>query len=131
MTDDTDDRDQNRDLDQTADGDFTLYDLRVECVEMTGEDIAVCDVGDYFEVRGGEIRFPDGQGFSMYALASLLPLLPAKQRRTHSNDWMSTDMEVSGPDPNVGAIFQIERIGERTFEHDDVSGVDLDEVDEP
>jgi len=122
-TEDTPDQDQN------ADGEFTLYDLRVECVEMTGEDIAVYDVGDYFEVRGGEIRFPDGQGFSMYALASLLPLLPAKQRKTHPNDWISTDMEVSGPDPNVGAIFRIERIGERTFRHDDVSGVDLESDD--
>jgi len=123
---DTEDRNQDR----TADGEFALYDLRVECVEMTGEDIAVYDVGDYFEVRGGEIRFPDGQGFSMYALSALLPLLPAKQRKTHPNDWMSTDMEVSGPDPNVGATFRIERLEKRTFEHDEVSGVGLED-DEP
>lgn len=128
MTDTEDTRDQDRD--QDTDGEFTLYDLRVECVEITGENVTVYDVGDYFEVRGGEIQFPDGQGFSMYALSALLPLLPAKQRETHPNDWMSTDMEVSGPDPNAGGIFRIERIGRRSFDHDEVSGVDLED-DEP
>lgn len=128
MTDTEDTRDQ--DEDQDTDGEFTLYDLRVECVEITGENVTVYDVGDYFEVRGGEIQFPDGQGFSMYALSALLPLLPAKQREAHPNDWMSTDMEVSGPDPNVGATFRIERIGRRSFDHDEVSGVDLED-DEP
>ena len=32
----------------------------------------------------------------------LLPLLPAKQRDTHPNDWMTTDMEVACPDPKSG-----------------------------
>ncbi len=29
------------------------------------------------------IHLPPGQGFSIYSLAALLPLLPAKQRPTH------------------------------------------------
>jgi len=108
------------------DGTFELYDLRVECVDIEGENVASYEVGDYFEVHGEELVFPDGQGFSMYALASLLPLLPAKQRKTHPNDWMTTDTRVSGPDPNVSGVFRITRTEERTFDHDDVSGESLD-----
>jgi uncharacterized repeat protein (TIGR04076 family) len=107
------------------DDEFSLYDLHVECIEINGEDVASYDVGDSFEVHGEELVFPDGQGFSMYALSALLPLLPVKQRKTHPNDWVSTDTRVSGPDPNVSAIFRITRIGERTFRHDDVSGEPL------
>ena len=56
--------------------------------------------GDYFELQGEMLRLPPGQGFSIYSLAALLPLLPAKQRPTHPNDWMTTDAEVACPDPN-------------------------------
>lgn len=111
--------------DGAGDGEFTLYDLRVECVEINGEPVATYDVGDSFEVRGGKLVFPDGQGFSMYALSALLPLLPAKQRETHPNDWMSTDTRVAGPDPNVEGVFEITRVRKRTFRHDDVSGEPL------
>jgi uncharacterized repeat protein (TIGR04076 family) len=105
---------------------FTLYDLRVECVEITGDPVASYEVGDSFEVHGEELVFPEGQTFSMYALSSLLPLLPAKQRKTDDNDWMSTDTRVAGPDPNVGGIFEITRIGEREFSHGNVSGERLE-----
>ena len=50
--------------------------------------------------KGEMLHLPPGQGFSIYSLAALLPLLPAKQRATHPNDWMSTDAEVACPDPN-------------------------------
>ena len=43
---------------------------------------------------------PPGQGFSIYSLAAVLPLLAAKQRPTHPNDWMTTDAEIACPDPN-------------------------------
>ncbi|MFC3959594.1 TIGR04076 family protein [Halovivax cerinus] len=109
----------------TSDDAFTLYDLRVECVEITGDPVASYEVGDYFEVHGEELVFPEGQTFSMYALSSLLPLLPAKQRESADNDWMSTDARVAGPDPNVGGIFEITRIGTREFHHGDVSGEDV------
>ena len=36
------------------------------------------------------LHLPPGQGFSIYSLAAVLPLLPAKQRPTHANDWMTT-----------------------------------------
>lgn len=110
-----------------SDGSFELYDLRVECVEIRGDPVSTYDVGDYFEVHGGQLVFPEDQdGFSMYALASLIPLLPAKQRESAPNDWMTTDTRVADPDPNVGGVFEITRLEKRTFEHDDVSGEALE-----
>ena len=53
------------------------------------------------------------------------PLLPAKQRVTHPNDWMTTDAEVACPDPHCGARFRITRTGLRTFRHSEVTAVPL------
>ena len=105
---------------------FELYDLRVEVVVHDDRKIQ-CNarVGDYFEVRGEVLHFPDGQGFSMYSLAAVLPLLPAKQRATDPADWMSTDAEVACPDPQCPTRFRITRLGKRTFRHSDTTAVPL------
>ncbi len=109
-----------------TDDSFELYDLRVEVIAPAGARI-LCNarVGDSFEVRGEMLHFPPGQGFSMYSLAALLPLLPAKQRMTHANDWMSTDAEVACPDPNCPTRFRITRLGKRVFRHGDTTAVAL------
>ena len=109
---------------------FTLYDLRVEVVECRGE--MVCDhrIGDYFELSGENLSLPDGQTFPIYPLAALLPLLPAKQRETGPNDWMTTDMEIACPDPHCGGLFRITRTGRRTFRHGEVTTVPLPPRDE-
>lgn len=104
---------------------FTLYDLRVEVVEGRGQMVCNHRIGDYFELSGENLTLPPGQSFSVYALASLLPLLPAKQRQTDPNDWMTTDSEVACPDPHCGAVFRISRVGRRTFHHGDVTAVPL------
>lgn len=108
---------------------FTLWDLKVEVV--AGESGMVCNhqVGDFFELSGEDLTLPPGQSFPIYPLAALLPLLPAKQRETDPNDWMTTDTEVACPDPNCGARFRIMRTGRRTFRHDDVTRVPLPEQD--
>ena len=105
---------------------FELYDLRVEVVAPPGTKI-LCNAraGDWFEVRGELLHFPAGQPFSMYSLAALLPLLPAKQRPTHPNDWMSTDAEVACPDPHCPTRFRITRLGLRRFSHADTTAVPL------
>jgi uncharacterized repeat protein (TIGR04076 family) len=108
----------------TADS-FELYDLRVEVVRCEGKMVCSHTVGDYFEVHGENLVFPEKNSFSMYALAAIIPLLPAKQRETHKNDWMTTDMEIACPDPHCGAIFKITRIGKRAFKHSEVSAVSL------
>lgn len=104
---------------------FDLYDLRIEVSRCDGEMVCSHTIGDHFEVRGENISMPSGQGFSLYALAALLPLIPAKQRDTAPNDWMTTDAEVRCPDPHCGAIFTFTRIGRTTFRHSDVSAVPL------
>lgn len=105
---------------------FELYDLRIEVV--AGDRPMVCNhqVGDYFELSGENLRFPEGQTFPLYPLAALLPLLPAKQRETAPADWMTTDMEVACPDPFCGARFRIMRTGKTIFRHGDVTVVPLD-----
>ena len=104
---------------------FKLYDLRVEVVQGDREMICNHKVGDYFELHGENLSLPPGQTFPIYPLAALLPLLPAKQRRTEANDWMTTDTDIACPDPHCGGIFRITRIGESTFRHGDVTAVPL------
>lgn len=96
---------------------FDLYDLKVEVVE--GDKPFVCShhVGDYFLVQGENLVFPQGTSFSMYALAALLPMLPAKQRPLQSADWMLSDALIACPDPNCGARFKITRVAKRTLNH--------------
>ena len=104
---------------------FTLYDLRVEVVEGRGAMVCNHKIGDFFELSGEELSLPPGQTFSIYALAALLPLLPAKQRQTDANDWMTTDTEIACRDPHCGALFRISRVRERTFRHSEVTVVPL------
>jgi uncharacterized repeat protein (TIGR04076 family) len=107
---------------------FELYDLRVEVVAPAGTRIyCSAKLGDYFELHGESLHLPPGQGFSIYSLASLLPLLPAKQRPTDPNDWMTTDAEVACPDPNCPSRFRITRTGKRRFSHAETTAVPLDD----
>lgn len=108
------------------DDSFELFDLRVEVTAPEGGAIYCgARVGDYFEMRGEMLHLPAGQGFSIYSLAALLPLLPAKQRPTHKNDWMTTDAEVACPDPNCSSRFRITRTGLRRFSHAETTAVPL------
>jgi uncharacterized repeat protein (TIGR04076 family) len=104
---------------------FTLFDLRVEVVATDRPMVCNHQVGDWFELSGENLRFPPGQTFPLYPLAALLPLLPAKQRPTHPNDWMTTDAEIACPDPHCGGRFRITRIGSSTFRHADTTVVPL------
>jgi uncharacterized repeat protein (TIGR04076 family) len=108
------------------DAGFELYDLRVEVVGPPGRPIYCgARIGDYFELHGEMLKLPSGQGFSMYSLAAVLPLLPAKQRVTDSHDWMSTDAEVACPDPNCPTRLRITRVAKRYFRRADVTAVAL------
>ena len=103
---------------EKRDDTFELFDLHVEVVADEGARIYCgAKVGDHFELRGEMLHLPPGQGFSIYSLAALLPLLPAKQRPTHANDWMTSDAEVACPDPNCSTRFRIRRLGLRKFSH--------------
>ncbi len=96
---------------------FELYDLRVEVIAPPGAKL-LCGAkpGDWFELRGEMLYLPPGQGFSIYSLAALMLLLPAKQRVLDPYDWMFSDAEVACPDPNCPSRFKITRVGKRRFE---------------
>lgn len=105
---------------------FELYDLRVEVVGPRGAKIYCgAKLGDFFELHGEMLHLPPGQGFSIYSLAAVLPLLAAKQRVSDPNDWMSTDAEVACPDPNCPTRLRITRTGRRSFRRADVTAVAL------
>jgi len=115
-------------LHASADAGFDLYDLRVEVIGPPDKQIYCgAKIGDYFDLRGEMLILPPGQGFSIYSLAALLPLLPAKQRLSHPNDWMSTDADVACPDPNCPTRFRIKRTGIRHFRRSEVTAVPLHE----
>jgi uncharacterized repeat protein (TIGR04076 family) len=101
---------------------FELYDLRVEVVAPEGAKLwCSAQPGDHFELRGENLYLPEGQGFSIYSLAAVLPLLAAKQRVTDANDWMTSDAEVACPDPNCPSRLRITRIGKRLFNRADTT----------
>ena len=111
-----------------ANDEFELWDLRIEVTGNPQEMVCNHTVGDYFELSGENLSFPTGQPFSVYALAAILPLLPAKQRMTHANDWMTTDAEIACPDPHCEARFKITRTGKTTFRHSETTVVPLPRV---
>ena len=92
-----------------ADDEFELYDLKVEW--MAGDKRCWCGAkeGDHFYLRGEHIEMGPGVKWSIYTMSILLPLLPAKQRMTDANDWMTTDTDVACLDPNCGSRFRISR----------------------
>ncbi|KAK0391651.1 hypothetical protein NLU13_1150 [Sarocladium strictum] len=110
-----------------SDESFQLYDLRVEVVCPPGERI-MCGAkeGDHFMLQGEMLTLPPGQGMSIYSIASILPLLAAKQRPTHKNDWMTTDALIACPDPYCKSQLKITRTNLRTFNHSETTVVGLD-----
>lgn len=87
-----------------------LHDIRVVVDRIEGRSVCGLAPGDCFTVTGSnQIRLPEGQHFCLYALAAVLPLIPAKQRALHEGDWMAQDSEVACPDPQERLIMRIER----------------------
>jgi uncharacterized repeat protein (TIGR04076 family) len=103
---------------------FELFDLRVEAVVPAGAKV-YCGArnGDYFELKGEMLTLPPKQGFSIYSLAAVLPLLAAKQRPTDPNDWMTSDAEIACPDPNCQSRLRITRTGRRRFRRSETTAV--------
>jgi uncharacterized repeat protein (TIGR04076 family) len=105
---------------------FDLWDLKVEVVAPEGARLwCGAQLGDHFELRGEMLHLPPGQGFSIYSLAAVLPLLAAKQRPAHPMDWMSSDAEVACPDPNCPSRFRITRTQLRRFRRSDTTATRL------
>jgi uncharacterized repeat protein (TIGR04076 family) len=113
-------------MSEARDDSFELYDLHVEIVAPPGG-VIYCGAkpGDYFDLHGEMLYLPPGQGISIYSLAAVLPLLAAKQRPSHRNDWMTSDAEIACPDPHCKSRMRISRTGLRRFSHAATTAVPL------
>ena len=99
-----------------------LFDLRVIVERIEGRSACGLGVGDYFELtESSRVRIPEGRHFCLYALQSVLPLLPAKQRKLPDEDWLEQDSLVCCPDPEERVVMRIERIGERVMRSEDLT----------
>lgn len=97
-------------------GDMQLFDLRVVVDRIDGRPVCGLAVGDYVDVvESSQLRIPEGKHFCIYALAAVLPLLPAKQRQLPDSDWLERDSLVACPDPDERLVMRIERTGRRSM----------------
>ena len=99
-----------------------LAEIRVVVDRIEGRSVCGMKPGDSFCVTdSSQLRMPDGGHFCLYALAAVLPLLPARQRPLDPGDWMAKDTEVACPDPDERLIMRIERGRVRTLRTDDLT----------
>jgi uncharacterized repeat protein (TIGR04076 family) len=102
--------------------DMELYDLRVTVESIGGRPVCGLSVGDYFDVTdSSRLRLPAGSHFCIYALAAVLPLLPANQRQLAEADWLERESLVACPDPQERLVMGITRTGGRTLRSADLS----------
>lgn len=105
-----------------TDGQFDLANLRVTVVAIEGRSVCGLAVGDYFDVtESSRIRIPDGRHFCLYALAAVIPLLPARMRALDPNDWMTRDSLVVCPDPDERLTMRISRTDIVSLRTDDLT----------
>lgn len=79
-------------------------------------------VGDYFELTESSwVTMPPGKHFCLYALAAVLPLLPARQRPLDAADWLASESFVACPDPEERLVMKIERTVRRELRRRDLT----------
>jgi uncharacterized repeat protein (TIGR04076 family) len=93
-----------------------MYELKVTVTKVMGTCTADPPMkpGDYFTVRDGDIRIPEGGYICMWALQSILPLITPKEREiaeAQDEDWMWRVHHAQCPDPEGRVILRIERMG--------------------
>lgn len=105
-----------------TDGRFELVNLRVTVESIEGRSVCGLTVGDWFEVtESSRIRIPEGRHFCLYALAAVIPLLPAKMRALDPNDWLAQDSLVVCPDPDERLTMRITWTGVVALRTDDLT----------
>lgn len=91
-----------------------MYELEIKVTKVLGTCTACppMRIGDWFRVADGAIRIPKGGWVCLYALQSLIPLIPAKERdvlEDRRGDWLWRVRHVQCPDPEGRVIFRIDR----------------------
>ncbi len=89
--------------------------LKITVSKILGECTSTppMEKGDYFTVENGDLRVPEGRFVCAWALQSVLPLIPAKERKIcerREDDWMWRVHHVQCPDPNGRVVFRIEKL---------------------
>lgn len=104
-------------------GDVTeVYDLRVTVDRIDGRSVCGMAVGDCFELtESAHVRIPEGRHFCVWALASVLPFLSAKQRDLPPGDWLGQDTEFACPDPEEKLVMRVERTARRRLDSTDLT----------
>jgi uncharacterized repeat protein (TIGR04076 family) len=92
-----------------------MYELRVVATKVLGTCTADPPVvpGEYFTVREGDIRIPEGGSICLWALQSVLPLITPKEREiaeARDQDWMWRVHSAQCPDPAGRVIYRIEQV---------------------
>ena len=102
--------------------DMELFDIRVTVEQIEGRSVCSLSVGDYFEVKNsGQVSIPEGKQFCMWAMQSVMPLIPAKMRQLPASDWLETDTHVACPDPDERVIMRIDRLGTTRLNSSDLT----------
>jgi len=83
-------------------------DVLIEVERIDGRCVEGTQVGDRVLVRESSVYLP--QPFCLYALAAVLPILPAKERARDGDDWMFGTNHVTCPDPLGEVILRIETV---------------------
>ncbi len=89
--------------------DATIQDLKIEVEEVRGKCTSGMISGDHFTLRVGKLHLPPDGHICLYALQSVIPLLPANQRMLAEGDWMINERRVICPDPAGNVILRIDR----------------------
>jgi len=79
-------------------------DLIVAIEEVRGRCTSGMKPGMWLLLKDSSLYFP--QPFCLYALAAVLPLLPAASRPLAPDDWLATENAVICPDPNGNVIMR-------------------------
>jgi uncharacterized repeat protein (TIGR04076 family) len=109
-----------------------MYELKVTAKKVMGTCTAdpQVEVGDYFTVRDGDLRIPEGGFVCIWALQAMLPVLTPKERamaEDDDEDWMHRVHHVQCPDPNGRVIYKIERTVKIEKKAGDPVGADADD----
>jgi len=91
-----------------------MYELWVSVDRVLGECTGSVPMtpGTGFLVRNGRLFFSEGRPVCLYALQSMLPLFPAKERtiaESKESDWLWRVDETQCPDPKGRVIWRIEK----------------------